>query len=169
MKSLILSFLIIIGVACSTSFDGKTDAVELLKIEGAPFSISVPEGASKYYSSDVEDILGMYTLQTHKIKGAEGVPFNIEVTYTTLTDLSLEEAISEIATPIKSDDGFVRVVDSVANGCLYERKEINGELNYSFYKIQVDPAGYIAVRPEPKADGNTSLEEAQYMFNIVNR
>lgn len=169
MKNLLFCSLIVFVVACSVSFDGKTDPVTEVSISGTSFLINAPEGASVYYSSEVEDMLGMYTFQTHKIKGSEDHPFHIEVTHTTLTDLGLKGALSEVAQPIKSDDGFVRVVDSVANGCLYERKEINGEFNYSFYYVKADSTGYIAVRPEPKSDGNTTLEEAQYMFDIVNR
>jgi hypothetical protein len=52
---------------------------------------------------------------------------------------------------------------------LFETKEINGDLNYGFIKLMVFKNKYASIFPEPKPDGNTSLEEVNYMLDILNR
>lgn len=168
MKNLFFIIIVLFTVACSAPLDGKT--VEVMKLDlnehKIPLILNAPSQSKVESGMEPEDVMGLYTIFSKKVKAEN---FTLEVTCQTLTDMSLEEAKAEVQPEIKTTKGFEKIIEENENGFLYERTEINGDKNYSFNLVFATPDCFMVLEPEPKSDGNTSLEEAQYMFDILTR
>lgn len=168
MKKIIFGLIAVVLSSCSAPLDGKSVAVEKLNLteHNIPLEVNVPKGIEVKEGMAPEDILGMYSIFSKKLSGEA---FHVEVTCQTLTDMTLEDAKAEVQPEIKSTEGFEKVIEENENGFLYSRTEINGDKNYAFNLVFATPECFVVLTPEPKSDGNTTLEEAQYMFDILNR
>lgn len=165
----IIILLAFVFSACSAPLDASKVKTNKMEIDGSdkdPIHITVPIGSKEFIGSEPEDMLGMFTLYSKKIRTQD---FALEIEFTTIPNMSVKEVLEEKGGGVKSESNFNRVIEEIEDGFLYESKEINGDLNYSFIKAIVTDSKYAVVFPEPKADGNTSLEEAKYMFEILNK
>lgn len=160
----IISFLI---TSCAEPLDALKVEKESLDLSDfdTPIQITVPKGTKALKGAEPEDMLGMFTIFSTKVKGAN---FALEVTCTTMGGMTLAEVLEEKGGELKDESGFVKTIEVNEDGFLFESKEINGDLNYSFIKLFVTEDAYMVVSPEPKSDGNTSLEEAKFMYSILN-
>ena len=155
--------------SCSEPLDAKkTDSHKIVldADSGEPLEIMAPKGAIEFPGANPEDMLGLYTIYSKKVRAEN---FAIEVEFTTLSNVEVKEIVEEKLEEIKLESDLFRVITKRKDGFLYETKEINGDLNYGFLKLIVTKKKYAVIFPEPKPEGNTSLEEANYMYEILNR
>tara|TARA_Y100000589_G_scaffold222393_1_gene209937 strand:- start:132 stop:653 length:522 start_codon:yes stop_codon:yes gene_type:complete len=163
------SFFLIFLYSCSEPLDAsKVEVKEMLLDVNSdePLSLIVPAGAVEFPGADLEDMLGMYSVYSKKVRMED---FAIEIEFITLSGINLQEIVQEKLEEIKVDSDAFRLIKRNEDGFLFEKKEINGDLNYGFIKLKVFKNKYASIFPEPKPDGNTSLEEANYMLDILNR
>ena len=156
--------------SCSAPLDAGSVETEKMKIDGEdndPIEISVPKGAKEFPGAEPEDMLGMFTVYSKKVRTEEN--FALEIEFNTTPGTTVAEAISEKGDEIKAESNFSKVIEEKEDGFFYESKEINGQLNYSFIKAIVTPNKYAIVFPEPKSYGVRSIEEAKFMYEIVNK
>ena len=152
--------------SCSEPLDARK--VESHKIvldfdSGEPVEVMAPKGAVESPGAEPEDMLGLYTVYSRKVRAEN---FAVEVEFTTLSNVEEKEIVEEKLEEIKTDSDLFRVINKRRDGFLYETKEINGDLNYGFLKLIVTKNKYAVIFPEPKPEGNTSLEEAIYMYDV---
>lgn len=166
----LISIIAIVFSSCSEPLDASKVEKEKLNLSefDTPIEINVLKGAKASKGAEPEDMLGMFSIFSTKVKGGEDNEFAIEVTCTTMPGMTLDEVLAEKGGELKAESGFTKLVEEKPDGFLFERKEINDELNYSFIKVFVTDDLYVIVAPEPKAEGNTTLEEAKFMYNILN-
>ncbi len=155
--------------SCSEPLDARK--VESHKIvldfdSGEPVEVMAPKGAVESPGAEPEDMLGLYTVYSRKVRAEN---FAVEVEFTTLSNVEEKEIVEEKLEEIKTESDLFRVINKRKDGFLYETKEINGDLNYGFLKLIVTKNKYAVIFPEPKPEGNTSLEEAIYMYDVLNR
>jgi hypothetical protein len=163
----ILLVLFIIG-ACSAPLDAtkvKVEKIDLSAID-IPVKLNAPDLAKANSNGEPEDMLGLYSIVSGNVKAEN---FSIEVTCFTMAGSNLEEVLEEAGNEIKAESGFEKIIQQREDGFLFQSTEINGDPNFSFIKVIVIPEDYIVVSPEPKSDGNTTREEAQYMYDILNK
>lgn len=161
--------LLLFFFSCAEPLDAKKIESEKLVLDidsGEPLEIVVPKGAVEFPGANPENMLGLYTIYSKKVRAEN---FAIEVEFTTLSNVVAEEIVDEKLEEIKLESDLFRVIKKRKDGFLYETKEINGDLNYGFLKLIVTKKKYAVIFPEPKPEGNTSLEEANYMYEILNR
>lgn len=165
----LLGLSVLLLSACSAPLDASKIKTQKMKIDGAdndPIEITVPVGAKEFPGAEPEDMLGMFSLYSKKVRTED---FALEIEFTTMPDMSMQEVLDEKGGDVKSESNFSKIIEKREDGFLYESKEINGDLNYSFIKAIVKENKFAVVFPEPSSDGNTSLEEAKYMYQIVNQ
>ena len=163
------SFFLIFLYSCSEPLDAsKVEVKEMLLDVNSdePLSLIVPAGAVEFPGADLEDMLGMYSVYSKKVRMED---FAIEIEFITLSGINLQEIVQEKLEEIKVDSDAFRLIKRNEDGFLFEKKEINGDLNYGFIKLKVFKNKYASIFPEPKPDGGSSLEEANYMLDILNR
>lgn len=166
----ILGAITIFLSSCSAPLDASKVETEKMKIDGEdndPIEITVPKGAKEFPGAAPEDMLGMFTLYSKKVR--EGESFAIEIEFNTTPGMTVKEVLEEKGGEIKSESNFSKIVEEREDGFLYESKEISGKLNYGFIKAIVTSSKYAVMLSEPKSYGFRSLEEAQYMYQIVNK
>ncbi len=163
----ILGISLLMFSACSEPLDASKIEKEKISLKefNTPVEVFVPKGAKASEAAEPEDMLGLFTIYTTKV---EAENFAIEVICTTEEGMLASEVFKEKSNEIKSSTGFSKVIEEVENGMLYESKEINDDLNYNFIKVFSYDESYTIVVSKPKPDGNTTLEEAKYMFDIIN-
>ncbi len=166
----LISGIAILLSSCSEPLDASKVEKEKLNLSDfdTPIEINVLKGSKASKGAEPEDMLGMFSIFSTKVNGGEDNEFSVEVTCTTMPGMTLQEVLDEKGGELKAETGFTKVVEEQEDGFLFERKEINGDLNYSFIKVFVTDDLYVIVSPEPKAEGNTSLEEATFMYSILN-
>ena len=155
--------------SCSDPLDASKIEVNKLVLEAdseGPLSLVVPVGSLEFPGAEPEDMLGVYSVYSKKIRADD---FAIEVEFITLSGVDKKEIVQEKLEEIKTDSEAFRLIKQFEDGFLFETKEINGDFNYGFIKLKVFKNKYASIFPEPKPDGNTSLEEASYMLDILNR
>ena len=155
--------------SCSEPLDARkveSDKIVLDRDSEEPLEVMAPKGAVEFPGAESEDMLGLYTVYSRKVRAEN---FAVEVEFTTLSNVKEGEIVEEKLEEIKMDSDLFRVIKKRKDGFLFETKEINGDLNYGFLKLIVTKNKYAVISPEPKPDGNTSLEEATYMYDILNR
>lgn len=160
--------LVFIIAACSEPLDAsnvKVQKIDLSSID-IPVKLHVPDFATVNPNGEPEDMLGLYSILSGNVKAEN---FSVEVTCFTMADSNLEEVLEEAGNEIKAESGFEKTIQQREDGFLFQSTEINGDLNFSFIKVIVTPEAYVVVSPEPKSDGNTTQEEAQYMYDILNK
>ena len=163
------AFFVIFLCSCSEPLDANKIEIQEIVLDvnsEEPLSLVVPSGATEFPGAEIEDMLGMYSVYSKKVRMDT---FAIEVEFITLPVTSLKEIVQQKLEEIKIESDAFRLIKRSDDGFLYEKKEINGDLNYGFFKLRVFAKKYVSVFPEPKSDGNTSLEEANYMLDILNR
>lgn len=156
--------------SCSEPLDAskvEKEKLNLLEFD-TPIEVNVLKGSKASVAAEPEDMLGMYSIFSTKVIGGEEKEFSVEVTCTTMPGMTMEEVLAEKTGELKAETGFSKVVQEDADGFLFERNEINDEMNYSFIKVFVTDELYVVVSPEPKAEGNTTLDEAKFMYEILN-
>ena len=159
----------IILLSCSKPLDAAKIEVQELVLDAdsdGPLLLVVPVGSLEFPGAAPEDMLGMYSVYSKKVRAED---FAIEVEFITLSGVDKKEIVQEKLEEIKTDWDSFRLIERFEDGFLFETKEINGDLNYGFVKLKVFKNKYASIFPEPKPDGNTSLEEATYMLDILNR
>ncbi|MBL56975.1 MAG: hypothetical protein CMP61_07310 [Flavobacteriales bacterium] len=164
-----LFLLVLIFSRCtSEKLDAASAEKESLELSSfnMPITLNVLKGAKASEGAEPEDMLGMYTIFSTRIFASEH--FSLEVTATTIPGSTLDEVLAEKKGELQTESGFSKILAEKNDGFLYETKEINGELNYSFLKVFITENAYFIVTPQPKTDGNTSKDEAFFMFNILN-
>ena len=165
----IVTFTAFLFSACSSGVPDSS-SVEKEKINlsdfGTPIELSVLKGSKAIKGAEPEDMLGMYSIFSTKVKAPEH--FAVEVICTTLPGMTLKEVLNEKGGEIKMESGFSKILEENRDGFFFETKEINGDFNYSFIKVFVTEDAYMIVSPEPKSDGNTTMEEAKFMYDILN-
>jgi hypothetical protein len=155
--------------SCSEPLDASKVEVQEIVLDansGGPLNLVVPVGSLEFPGAELEDMLGMYSVYSKKVRAEN---FAIEVEFITLSGINKEEIVKEKLEGIKTDSDAFRLIERNEDWFLFETKEINGDLNYGFVKLMVFENKYASIFPEPKPDGNTSLEEAKYMLDILNR
>jgi hypothetical protein len=171
MKQLLgfLTFCVVLFSGCSSGVpDWNTVEKEKLNLAdfGTPIELNVLKGSKAFKGAEPEDMLGMYTIFLTKVRAPEH--FAVEVICTTLPGMTVEEVLNEKGGALKMESGFSKIIAEKADGFFFETKEINGDFNYSFIKVFVTEDAFIIVSPEPKSDGNTSMLEAKFMYDILN-
>ena len=168
MKKVVSILLVLILGACSVPLDAskvKVRKIDLSSID-MPVKLNVPDFATVTSTGQPEDMLGLYSILSGNVKAEN---FSVEITCFTMTDSNLEEVLDEAGNEIKAESGFEKIIQQREDGFLFQSTEINGDPNFSFIKVIVTPEVYVVVSPEPKSDGNTTQEEAQYMYDILNK
>ena len=171
MKS-VFKFSVVFSIllcSCSEPLDASKVEVNELVLDADsedPLALVVPVGSSEFPGAEPEDMLGMYSVYSKKVRAAD---FAIEVEFITLSGVDKKEIVQEKLEEVKTDSEAFRLIKQFEDGFLFETKEINGDLNYGFIKLMVFKNKYASIFPEPKPDGNTSLEEVNYMLDILNR
>jgi hypothetical protein len=171
MKS-VFKFSVVFSIllcSCSEPLDASKVEVQEIVLDansGGPLNLVVPVGSLEFPGAELEDMLGMYSVYSKKVRAEN---FAIEVEFITLSGINKEEIVKEKLEGIKTDSDAFRLIERNEDWFLFETKEINGDLNYGFVKLMVFENKYASIFPEPKPDGNTSLEEAKYMLDILNR
>jgi hypothetical protein len=171
MKS-VFKFSVVFSIllcSCSEPLDASKVEVQEIVLDAnsdGPLNLVVPVGSLEFPGAELEDMLGMYSVYSKKVRAEN---FAIEVEFITLSGINKEEIVKEKLEGIKTDSDAFRLIERNEDWFLFETKEINGDLNYGFVKLMVFENKYASIFPEPKPDGNTSLEEAKYMLDILNR
>ena len=171
MKS-VFKFSVVFSIllcSCSEPLDASKVEVNELVLDvdsEGPLALVVPVGSLEFPGAEPEDMLGMYSVYSKKVRAED---FAIEVEFITLSGVDKKEIVQEKLEEIKTDSDAFRLIKQFEDGFLFETQEINGDLNYGFIKLMVFKNKYASIFPEPKPDGNTSLEEVNYMLDILNR
>ena len=155
--------------SCSEPLDATKIEIQKMVLDfasGEPIELIVPKGTIEFPGAEPEDMLGLYTIYSKKVRAEN---FAVELEFTTLSGVEQEEIVEEKLGDIKTDSDSFRLLKKRKDGFLYEHKEINGNLNYGFIKLIVTKNKYVIIFPEPKPEGNISLEEANFMYDILNR
>tara|TARA_B100000676_G_C18051921_1_gene831796 strand:+ start:292 stop:813 length:522 start_codon:yes stop_codon:yes gene_type:complete len=156
-------------LSCSEPLDAEKIEVHKFLLDSESkdsIEIVVPKGAVEFPGAQPEDMLGLYTIYSKKVRLED---FAIEVEFITLSGVEQDDIVQEKLEEIKIESESFRLIKQQSDGFFFESKEINGDLNYSFIKIIVAKTKYAVVFPEPKPDGNTSMEEAKFMYDIINK
>lgn len=159
--------LIFIFTSCSEPLEsGKVETTSVdLTPQKINISITAPKGAQLLKGAAEEDML-LYKLYSCKVHAEN---FKIEVMCYTMSDRSVEGVLQENIADVKNEDTFSKIIQQDSTGFIYESNEINEEKSYGFYKVMVDKDFYVNIIPEPQTDGTISLEEAKFMYEILNK
>ena len=153
--------------SCSEPLDaGKVTTEQIdLSPQNIELSITAPKGAKLLKGAEEEDMM-LYKLYSCKVHAED---FKVEVMCFTMSDRSLNGVLTEKLADIKNEDTLSKIVLQDSTGFIYESNEINDEQSYGFCKIDVRDNFYVNIIPEPQSDGTISLEEAKYMYEILNK
>lgn len=166
-KTFFTCLLVFILACCSEPLDaGKVTTEKIdLSPQNIALSITAPKGAQLLKGAEEEDMM-LYKLYSCKVHAKD---FKVEVMCFTMSDRSLNGVLTEKLADIKNEDTFSKIVLQDSTGFIYESNEINNEQSYGFCKIEVRNNFYVNIIPEPQSDGTISLEEAKYMYEILNK
>ena len=155
--------------SCSEPLDATKIEVEKMVLDLAstePIEVNVPKGAFEFPGAEPEDMLGLYSIYSKKVRADN---FAIEIEFTTLSGVDEKQIVKEKLGELKIDSDSFRLIKKRKDGFFYETKEINSDLSYGFLKLIVTNSKYAVIFPEPKPEGSISLEEANFMYDILNR
>lgn len=155
--------------SCSEPLDASKIEIQKMVLDSAstePVEVNVPKGAFEFPGAEPEDMLGLYSIYSKKVRADN---FAIEVEFTTLSDVDKEQILEEKLEKLKFNSDSFRLIKKTKDGFFYETKEINGDFSYGFVKLIVTDSKYAVIFPEPTPEGNISLEEASFMYDILNR